>query len=717
MGTWACTAFLLLCLTPDSQQGGLPPISPGLGQGYGSPSRLGAGFRNGNGLGAQLGLPAQNGYGGGVAAGVKPQKTGFGHRHGGGPEAAAFPGAALQPGFGGGPKPQKPGLGGSVKPQKPAPAPQNGHGPGNGHGMQAPAFPGGRAQPGLSNGNGLGVQPGFGGGRKPQKPGLGNGNGMGAGALLRAGTPPGPASQNGYGPGYGGGMKPQKPGFGSRNGLGAQPAPTTRNGYGPGYGGDTKPQKPEPKNALVPLSLLLCATCPAVPVGGGRLGGPDGVREGIVGCQPTRQRFSKGTGPGWEPGPSLMRALSQVSGRSLGRGTKPPKPGYANGNGLAAQPGPCHRGVIPRLLPRPPTPAVPSEKVGGWGLKSQPPPAVQNGQFPGYQPPNGYRPGAEPGFGGGLRLQKVGFNYGTGALGAGLFPETRPPPAFPGLTGFRNGLPPQASPWPALRPWETGMKPGYRYAGVGSQPGDPEVKPGASSHLENAYEGEKEHMIHQCHCPRPPQLHIPSGPGAAGGGQLATGLPRSRSHPRFSRAHPRLSRTRGSLPPSPPPGPSLPHPPLPGLPAGLTAGPPPPSALAQAELPPLPALPLRPELLAPWGPLAHLALPELPPEACAPAPPRAALALQGLPRLPAPAPPPAHLPLPPLPEAAAAAAPLPVGARGRPPLLGEASPRPLPPLPARPAPCGPLAPPAPRAPWPRPALPPPPPYFFLWPPS
>ncbi|XP_069875782.1 glycine-rich extracellular protein 1-like [Dipodomys merriami] len=211
-------------------------------------------------------------------------------------------------------------------------------------------------------------------------------------------------------------------------------APTARNGYSPGYGGDTKPQKPGHRNGLGAVAFA-----------------------------------DAGARPG------------------LGRDTKPPKPGYTNGNGLAAQPGPCHGGVIPRLLPRPPTPAVPSEKVGGWGLKSQPPPAVQNGQFPaptpavqwgpkpqkaGYQPPNGYRPGTEPGFGGGLRLQKVGFNYGTRALGAGLFPEARPPPAFPGLTGFRNGLLPQASPWPALQPWEAGMKPGYRYAGVGSQPGN-----------------------------------------------------------------------------------------------------------------------------------------------------------------------------------------------------------------------------------------------------
>lgn len=152
------------------------------------------------------------------------------------------------------------------------------------------------------------------------------------------------------------------------------------------------------------------------------------------------------------------------------------------------------------------------------------------------------------------------------------------------------------------------------------------------------------------------------GPGVAAAAKLAARWSRSRSHPRRDRGrlHSRLSRSRASLPPTSPPAESLPHPPLPGLPPGLSSGPPPPSVLALAELPPLPALPLRPELLAPWGPGVHLALPELPPEVCAPAPPPAALALQDLPRLPAPAPPPAHLPLPPLPEAAVAAIPGPV---------------------------------------------------------
>jgi hypothetical protein len=40
-------------------------------------------------------------------------------------------------------------------------------------------------------------------------------------------------------------------------------------------------------------------------------------------------------------------------------------------------------GVVPLLLPRPPTSEAPSDKGGGWGLKSQPPPPVQNDNIPG----------------------------------------------------------------------------------------------------------------------------------------------------------------------------------------------------------------------------------------------------------------------------------------------------------------------------------------------
>ncbi|KAB1251859.1 hypothetical protein Cadr_000030779 [Camelus dromedarius] len=76
---------------------------------------------------------------------------------------------------------------------------------------------------------------------------------------------------------------------------------------------------------------------------------------------------------------------------------------------------------------------------------------MQNGKFPGYQPPNGYGPEAELGFGGGLKPQKVGF---------------------PGADGFRNG------PYGQLRP-ELGPGPS----------GGPEVKRGSSGPLGNGYGG------------------------------------------------------------------------------------------------------------------------------------------------------------------------------------------------------------------------------------
>lgn len=242
--------------------------------------------------------------------------------------------------------------------------------------------------------------------------------------------------------------------------------------------------------------------------------------------------------PGYMPG----------NGLPPGAGVKPQKPGYGNGNGLGAQPGPCNGRVPPLLLPRLPTPGVPSDKAGGWGPKSQPPPPVQNGKFPaptpaiqwglkpqkaGYQPLNGYGPGAGLGFGGGLKPQKVGFSYRNGGLGAGLFPEALLQPGFPGANGFRNGygeevlLYPKVeapapeengqpgalrgSPWPSLQTWGTSLKPGYgargAYPGIRSQPGPygqlrpelgpgpfggSEVKRGSSSPLENGYGG---------HCP------------------------------------------------------------------------------------------------------------------------------------------------------------------------------------------------------------------------
>ncbi|XP_019676677.2 glycine-rich cell wall structural protein-like isoform X31 [Felis catus] len=308
MGTWAFpVALFLLCLTSESLQGGLPPLSPGLGKGYGPPSGLGAGFGNGNGLGAQPG----------IGGGVKPQKPGFGN--GNGLAAGAFPGAVAQPAQhsygapGGGwvagmPSPAtsfSPGFGGGVKPQKPA----------YGNGLVAGAFPGLGAQPGPAA-----QGPGVGGGVKPQKPGFGNGNGMGVGAqpgfgngngpgggaFPGAGVQPGPATQNGYGPGFGGGVAPQKPGFGNGNGLAAQPGPATQNGYGAGFGGGRKPQKPGYGNGIGVGAQP--APTPAIQWG---------MKPQKAGYQPPN-----GYGAGTELG--------------FGGGLKPQKVGFGYGNGLGA---------------------------------------------------------------------------------------------------------------------------------------------------------------------------------------------------------------------------------------------------------------------------------------------------------------------------------------------------------------------------------------------
>ncbi|XP_058424869.1 glycine-rich extracellular protein 1-like [Diceros bicornis minor] len=377
------------------------------------------------------------------------------------------------------------GFGGGVKPQKPGPPAQNGYPAGlpaqNGYGA---GFGGGvkTQKPGFGNGNGLGAQPGqvaqngygagFGGGMKPQKPGYGNGNGLGAR------------------PGFGGGVKPRKPGFGNGNGLGAQPGPPAQNGYpaGPpaqnGYLTGFPAQNGYGAGPRVPISYA------------------PGIGEGV---KPQKPVYSNGLGAGAFPGERaqpeslLGRALQLPPG--LGGGVKPQKPGYGNGNGLGAQPAP--------------TPAI------QWGLKPQ---------KAGYQPLNGYGPGAELGFGGGLKPQKVGFGYRNGGLGAGVFPEARPQPGFPGANGFRNGygeetlVDPRAaapapegnsqagslrgSPWPSLQPWGAALKPGYgaggAYPGVRSQPGPygqlrpelgfrplggPEVKRDSSGLLRNGYGG------------------------------------------------------------------------------------------------------------------------------------------------------------------------------------------------------------------------------------
>ncbi|XP_069920002.1 glycine-rich extracellular protein 1 [Oryctolagus cuniculus] len=505
--------------------------------GYGPPSGLGAGLGNGNGLGAQPG------YGNGMGAGAFPglgAQPGFGGSNSGpllgfgnGNEmgAGAFPGGLAQPGLAGGAKPQKPGYsngnglgaqpggGGQVREGSPGlrashllenprsrggcspslhlpllllsartpPSPRSALIPfavspgfGNGNGLAARTFPGAGAQPGPAVPNGYGA--GYVGVAKPQKPGPPTQNGYGAGL-----------AQGGFGAGFGGGRKPQKPGYG--NGQGAQPGyggglkaqktgPPAQNGYGAGIGEGGKPPKPGYPNGL----------------GVGAFPG-EGAQPGLGGARkpPKPGHLLPGNGLGLPPG--------------LGASVKPPKAGHRNGNGLLAQPGPC----------RPPTPGVPADQAGGWRLKPQPPSPAQNGEFPaptqaiqwgpkahkaGYQPVRGYgyRPRTELGFGGGLKLQTVGFGYRNGILGAGLFPEARPQPGFPDTDGFGNGYGEEApvysevaavapggeaeagalldSPWPAAQPWKSSrLKPGYAYAGLRSRPGlygqlKPELGPG-----------------------------------------------------------------------------------------------------------------------------------------------------------------------------------------------------------------------------------------------
>ncbi|KAK7801986.1 hypothetical protein U0070_005973, partial [Myodes glareolus] len=168
MGIWVFPiTHLLLCLTSESLQGGLPRLPPNLGKGY-SPSRgLGTAFGD-----AKPQKPGVDGV-------MEPPKPGYGP----GLAAGVFAGTGTQPAIRGAMKPPKPGYG-------------------NGNGIRVGAFPGVGAQPGLGNGNGLGAgafpgtgaQPGLGEGLKPHKTG--------------------PAPQNGYGPGFGNG---------NGLGLGAQP--------------------------------------------------------------------------------------------------------------------------------------------------------------------------------------------------------------------------------------------------------------------------------------------------------------------------------------------------------------------------------------------------------------------------------------------------------------------------------------------------------------
>ncbi|XP_023567177.1 elastin-like [Octodon degus] len=176
MGTWALSAALFFCLTPETLQGGLPLLPVGLRKGLGSPN----GYRSG--YGPPSGLEA------GFGKSAKPQKPGYGTR----PGAAAFLGVGAQPGAGEDMKYQKLRLG-------------------NGNGIGAGPFLGVRVQPGFAYGNGLAAHPGFEGVGKLGKPGLGNRNKLDTGAF------PGARTQAGYG----GDVKPQQPGLPGQDSYGA----------------------------------------------------------------------------------------------------------------------------------------------------------------------------------------------------------------------------------------------------------------------------------------------------------------------------------------------------------------------------------------------------------------------------------------------------------------------------------------------------------------
>nr|XP_008519387.1 PREDICTED: cuticle collagen 2-like isoform X2 [Equus przewalskii] len=201
---------------------------------------------------------------------------------------------------------------------------------------------------------------------------------------------------------------------------------------------------------------------------------------------------------------------------------------------MAAPPSPCPHGrlqhsqpTLPRAHSCPlafflaPTAAI------QWGLKPQ---------KAGYQPLNGYGPGAEVGFGGGLQPQKVGFPGANGFRNGyeeEVLVDSRAAAPAPEGNGQAASL--RGSPWPSLhslQPWGAALKPGYAaggtYPGVSSQPGPygqlrpdlgpgpfggPEVKRDISDLLGNGYGGEREHIGP---VPYSPHATIVSPPGCTG---------------------------------------------------------------------------------------------------------------------------------------------------------------------------------------------------------
>nr|XP_023413245.1 translation initiation factor IF-2-like isoform X2 [Loxodonta africana] len=257
-------------------------------------------------------------------------------------------------------------------------------------------------------------------------------NGYGAGFMNghRLGTQSGPAAQNGYAAGFGRGVKPQKPGYGTGPGSRALPAVVGAQ-PGLGLGGGAKSQKPGYGN-------------------GNGLGAQPGLGGGV---KPQVPGFGNGKahGLGTQPGPPAQNGYRAGYGPGVGGGMKAQKPGYRNGLGAGAflgagaQPG-AQPGLGGSVKPQKPG-YLPGNGLGvlpglGVGVKPQKPRYGSGnglGAQQGYQPPNGYGPRAELGFGGGLKPQKIDFGYRNGGLRPEVFPEARPQPGFPGANGFGNG--------------------------------------------------------------------------------------------------------------------------------------------------------------------------------------------------------------------------------------------------------------------------------------